>query len=860
MSFPVACPWYSRSILALCLAGLTPVVASDGVPLHQRIDELVSEGLTAPPVGVADDATFLRRLHLDLTGSLPTADEARAFLADPSPDKRASLIDALLEHPAHARHLATSFDIWLMERRSETHVKTAEWRGFLTESLAANRPYHKLVADILSADGTEERNRSAARFYLDRQGEGDLITRDVGRLFFGRDLQCAQCHDHPNIPDYLQRDYHGLFAFFGRTSLFQPDKKKPAVLAESATGGGDFQSVFTDVEATSLPRVPLGDMVFPDPPLPPGGEYRVKPDPKNKNLQPVPTHSRRDQVAAAVTESDNAAFQRNIANRLWALLMGRGLVEPLDFHHASNPPTHPELLTLLAEEFAGMNHDIRAFLRELALSDTYQRGSVMPAPEQLVAQADALAPSLAGLEAEETHHRAASQAASDALDHAKEMWIEARKSAIGPESAWRAAEDKRVAAAIVLSTAGEALDAAEKLREELIARTAEGVDDPGLVKAEAAVKAAREKMETADVALASATAAAGKLLPAVEAEQAKVAKVTRTLEIAQRDYDATKTVWKLSQRKWEDARALVDHVALLRGGDGDGELAARQARQEEVGRLRLVAQRLEAAAVGAQELREEFLDDDDLVLAASVIGERSLAAHARVDAAERALQELRNRAAAARMEPEILRERVSASSEELTSRWARAFAAGAITHLTPEQFCGAMLQATGELGKIRLAAEAEFSKKLAATKGKDDGKDAPPPLVESDRARHVEEAVQTRVAAITNQFVSLFGGEAGLPQTDFYATADQALFLSNADTPRGWLRPSGENLSARLLKMTDPETVAVELYLSVLTREPDPEEIAAVADYLAARDGQRAEAVQELAWALLSSVEFRFKH
>src|SRR5690606_7772256 len=125
---------------------------------------------------------------------------------------------------------------------------------------------------------------------------------------------------------------------------------------------------------------------------------------------------------------------------------------------------------------------------------------------------------------------------------------------------------KRVAAAIVFSTAGEALDAAEKHRQELIARTAEGADDPELVKVEAAVRAAREKMAAADEALAAATAAAGKLLPAVEAEQVKVAKVTRDLEIAQRDYDATKTGWKLAQRKWEDTRALVDHAALLRGG------------------------------------------------------------------------------------------------------------------------------------------------------------------------------------------------------------------------------------------------------------------------------------------------------
>ena len=135
------------------------------------------------------------------------------------------------------------FDAMLMERRDDTHVPSGEWQGFLRRALAENMPYDQLVTEILSADGTDPQTRGAAKFYLDRLADPNLLTRDVGRMFLGRDIQCAQCHDHPLIDDYKQAHYYGIFAFLNRTTLFEDDKKV-AVLAEKAEGDVTFTSVF----------------------------------------------------------------------------------------------------------------------------------------------------------------------------------------------------------------------------------------------------------------------------------------------------------------------------------------------------------------------------------------------------------------------------------------------------------------------------------------------------------------------------------------------------------------------------------------------------------------------------------------
>jgi uncharacterized protein DUF1549/uncharacterized protein DUF1553 len=367
-----------RTLLAnvglLIVGGMLPAAAGEPLPLHERIDQQLAlrkdfGSLAAPP---ADDAEFLRRIYLDLTGSIPSATATRAFLADTAPDKRARLIDQLLASPEHFRHLATVIDVCLMERRPSKNVPQAQWHEYLRSSFAANKPWDQLVREILSADGADPQQRATAKFFLDRDAEPHLLTKDVTRLFLGRNFSCNQCHDSPVVDDYKQADYYGVFAFLNRTTTFT-DKNKQVMLAEKAEGEATFESVFdpAKVTKTARPRLLAGPPVE-EPKFEKGKEYQVAPA---KDVRSVPTFSRRVQLAPLLTSADNRFFKRNAANRFWALMMGRGLVHPVDLDHTNNPPSHPELLDLLSEEFAANKFDVRAFLHEIALSQAYQRSS-----------------------------------------------------------------------------------------------------------------------------------------------------------------------------------------------------------------------------------------------------------------------------------------------------------------------------------------------------------------------------------------------------------------------------------------------------------------------------------------------------
>ncbi len=362
-----------RFLIALVAAVLFAGPALAQAPLHRRIDQLIAAGhkdfarIGAP---LAGDAEFLRRVYLDVTGIVPSTDEARAFLADTAADRRVKLIDRLLASAKHAFHLATTFDVLLMDRRGDKHVKRPEWLGFLRESFKANKPYDQLVREILSADGSDPKTRPAARFFLDRDGEPHILTRDISRLFLGMNLQCAQCHDHPLVNAYKQDHYYGIYAFLNRSYVYTDKAAKLSVFAEKGDGDVSFSSVFVaKVTKKTGPRLPEGAEI-PEPKLDKGQEY-VKPIKVGERS--IPKFSRRAELAATLTSPENSRFARSAVNRIWALYLGRGLVHPIEFDHAGNPPSHPELLKLLTEEFIAHQHDLRWLTCAILLSDTYQR-------------------------------------------------------------------------------------------------------------------------------------------------------------------------------------------------------------------------------------------------------------------------------------------------------------------------------------------------------------------------------------------------------------------------------------------------------------------------------------------------------
>jgi hypothetical protein len=344
-------------------------------PLHQLIDKRLTPA-SGVQAGGCSDAEFLRRASLDLIGMPPTADETRAFLADDVPDKRQRLIEKLFASPLYARHLASTFDLMLMERRANTHVSADDWRAWLVNSVRANKPWNIMAREIIEADGDDPAKRAPARFALDRASDPNVLTRDVGRVFFGRDMQCAQCHDHPLVDDYLQSDYQGLLAFISPSYALVRTINGAQMTVQAEGPGADvtFQSVFVGTPRRTKARAPECVMVD-DPFYLPGDEYTVAPA---ANVKPVPKFSKRTILAESATNGSNEAFNRNIVNRLWAHMFGRGLVNPPDMQHPDNPATDPQLLRDLSQRFAAMNFDVRAFLREVALSSAYQRSFDLP--------------------------------------------------------------------------------------------------------------------------------------------------------------------------------------------------------------------------------------------------------------------------------------------------------------------------------------------------------------------------------------------------------------------------------------------------------------------------------------------------
>ena len=360
--------------IALVLLLTTVAVAQE--PLHQRIDALIAAAAGGDLAGQADDAEFLRRVYLDLAGRIPTRDEAVAFFDDKDPEKRTKLIDKLLASDDHVRRLEQVLNVMLMERLGDHE----EWRKFLRESVQSNKHWDVFVRELLNPDADNEATRGSALFFskrLENYGQNPVdvpaLVRDVGRLLLGVDVQCAQCHDHLFIDEYKQEHYHGLFAYISQMGL-RTDVKFPAVIEKPLLKKVEFMSVFVKEQKTVGPKLPgLEEVSLPT--FEKGQEWEVAPDPKTKKLGKV-KFSALKQLSEQLPTPTNPLFKKNIANRLWWLMMGRGQVHPLDLLHKDNPASHPAVLDLMADEVAAHEFDLRWLLRELALSKTYQRSTL----------------------------------------------------------------------------------------------------------------------------------------------------------------------------------------------------------------------------------------------------------------------------------------------------------------------------------------------------------------------------------------------------------------------------------------------------------------------------------------------------
>ena len=769
------------TVVGMALGMVTVAAHAEPAPLHARIDALLAEAHPAGQAPIANDADFLRRAYLALHGVIPTAAQARAFFADTAPDKRTTLVDGLLADPQFAKWMAVRFDVMLMERRGEVHTKAQAWREWLEQSFTENKPWDALVREILAADGSDEKTRHVARWLLEREADPNALAKDTGRLFLGRDVTCSQCHNHPRIDDYLQRDYAGLQAFFSRTYLFRPDTKKPGIVGEQATGNTTYLSVFTKVGGETRPRLP-GEAELTEPP---SGEWTVAPDPKDKTVRPVPKNSRRALLEAALGDGHHPAFRRNIANRLWAVVFGSGLVEPLDLNHSANPPSNPALLDMLANEIAATKFDMRAFIRELALTEAFQRS--LDLPEALPPPvAKAAADRLPALEQEVAALATAATSSEEAFGKLQKAVAEAQRTA-APLAEEQAKQDAEVAK---VKKAMETAAADQKKSDDALA----------------AKRAAREKLTPVAAPAEEGEAAA----PVPKALQAKIDATDKELAAAEKDAEAKKGIADTQakaladvQKKADEAKAKVDESAK--------QIAVQQAE------LDAAEARKEAARIKARHASQ---------LAAEV---KAALAWSTADATGR-----------------------TAAREALTTAWDRSFAAMELLPLSPEQLCWSAMQATGQLEQIRTAATKEWD-----AKNKPGEADQEDPVKQAARAAGIEKLSRDKLRPTEDQFVRFFGGAAGQPQTDFFATPEQALYFENGGVIRGW----ASTLANRAAALPDTKAIAEEVYLATLTRLPDEAEVATLAATVASHPPEKkAEALGDVAWALLSSIEFRFAH
>jgi hypothetical protein len=371
-----------RSLLVAALFVFLPSVRA-AEPLRDIIDRQIQAAWArekVTPAPLASDAEFLRRVYLDLTGIIPTAEEAKAFLDDTSADKRAKLIDRLLDHPRYALHQADEWDMVLFGRNPpgyETYRRPT-FQRWLQEQFAKNVPYDKWVTDILKAEGTTVDN--GPPWFLaqyDRQPED--AAEKITQTFLGVQLQCARCHDHP-FETWKQVDFYGMAAFLARLQVVQFDKKNnelKAMIGEKNSG----EVLFTGPASMQTPGK-KGEPIKPkflqgtalEEPERPKDMKEERGLPSGK-VPPKPLFSRKDKLAEWVTARENPYFARAVVNRVWAQFLGRGIVHPVDNMSAKNRPSHPELLQACTQAMVEHNFDLKWYIRELCNSKTYQLAS-----------------------------------------------------------------------------------------------------------------------------------------------------------------------------------------------------------------------------------------------------------------------------------------------------------------------------------------------------------------------------------------------------------------------------------------------------------------------------------------------------
>ena len=324
------------------------------------IDNLVVkkwQELGIVPSELCSDETFIRRVYLDISGTLPTPKQVLEFVADKDATKREKLVDKLLEQPEYAFYFANKWaDILRVKRGTGNNNQnrafgTFAFHTWIKDAIAADKPYDDMVREILGAIGEESKNPPTVWFKDILNAE--QFVDNTSQVFLGLRLACANCHHHP-YEKWSQDDYWGLAAFFSRVG-----RKALPVPGQTQQGQqGARQVIFVSTNGNVINKRTNRTAVM----RPLDGE----PMTAERGADP------RVELAEWMVDAKNPFFARAVANRYWAHFFGRGIVDPLDDMRVTNPPSNPELLDALAADVMKNKYSLKHLIQTICKSRVYQ--------------------------------------------------------------------------------------------------------------------------------------------------------------------------------------------------------------------------------------------------------------------------------------------------------------------------------------------------------------------------------------------------------------------------------------------------------------------------------------------------------
>jgi hypothetical protein len=350
--------WFSSQIaVARVLVPFPQDVPAEtfrAAPRANFIDDLVLEQLEKlrlAPAAPCDDATYLRRVFVDTIGRLPTAEEVRGFLADPSPGRRERLVEWVLARPEFVDYWTYKWsDVLLVSGAKLRPDAVAAYYGWIRDHVAANVPWDRLVREIVTARGSSLEN-GATNFFAVHQ-DPETMAENTAQAFLGLSINCAKCHNHP-LEKWTNDQYYAFANLFARV--------RAKGWGDDARSGDGLRTLYASSRGDLLqPKTGR-----PQPPAPLDG----------RPLAPADPRDRREPLAEWLTSPDNPYFTRAIANRVWANFLGVGIVEPVDDLRASNPASNEKLLAALAAHLLEHRYDLKALMRTILHSETYRRSS-----------------------------------------------------------------------------------------------------------------------------------------------------------------------------------------------------------------------------------------------------------------------------------------------------------------------------------------------------------------------------------------------------------------------------------------------------------------------------------------------------